>query len=435
MPRATPRLVAYTAIAAYGLLAAVALHRPEPALLALPFAAVLLVALVGGGPLEPRVSLSVDADTVMVGDLIEVTVRIETRHAVPWFEIGLVVPPGLSLESWTGVDASPGATAVVLRLLAGEPTEVRATLRCGRWGAYRPGRVRVVAADRFRVFQNEMVITSAAIVRVHPPTAKLRRLAEPRWLQGLAGAHRSRERADGIEYAETRPWAPGDRLRAVNWRVSARLGEWFVSDRHPERSADVVLLLDSFTDVGLDLDTTLGMAVEAMVTLAEGHLGVQDRVGLLGYGGFLDWVVPDLGPRQLHRIVDAVLDTQVVTSLADRSVAIVPSQALPPRALVVALSPLVDPRAAGVLARVRARGCDLVVIDVSPVPFLPAPTTEAEALARRAWELERDVLRHGLRRVGSTVVTWERGTPFAAVLSESVAWRARPEAARRAVAR
>jgi uncharacterized protein (DUF58 family) len=260
---------------------------------------------------------------------------------------------------------------------------------------------------------------------VHPTTDELRQLARPRWLQGLAGAHRSRERSDGIEYAETRPWAPGDRLRSVNWRVSARRGEWFVSDRHPDRSADVVLLLDSFVDVGQDVASTLGLAVEAVVELARSHLGVQDRVGLVGVGGYLDWIVPSLGPRQLHRLVDAVLDTQVVVSLADRSLALVPSQALPPRAFVVALTPLVDARSAGLLARVKARGCDLAVIEVSPVAFLDRPVRAADRLAFRAWELERDLTRRRLRSIGATVVEWRRGQSFATVMAEVTTWRAR----------
>jgi uncharacterized protein (DUF58 family) len=215
-------------------------------------------------------------------------------------------------------------------------------------------------------------------------------------------------------------------MRSVNWRVSARRGTWFVSDRHPDRSADVVLLLDSFVEVGQDLDSTLGMAVEAVMALGRAHLGVQDRVGLVGFGGYLDWIVPGLGARQLHRLVDAVLDTQVVVSLAERSLAVVPPQALPPRAYVVALSPLVDARSAGLLARVKGRGCDLAVVEVSPLGFLDPPAGEADRLARRAWELERAVIRGRLRSIGVTVVEWRRGDPFATVMAEVATWRARP---------
>lgn len=424
MRRVTFRMVPYATIASFGLLAAVAVHRPEPALLVLPFAAVVLVSLVTAGPLEVESSIEFLTSRALVGDRVEVALELHAPHGAPWVEVDLVLPPGLAVEEWR----PGGATRIAsLRLRRRQTVTLTAVVECERWGAYRPGRARVVVFDRYRLLTRETVTTSPAGLRVHPPTAELRRLAEPRWLQGLAGAHRSRERGDGIEYAETRPWAPGDRLRSVNWRVSARRGQWFVSDRHPDRSADVVLLLDSFVDVGQDLDTTLGLAVEAAIALAEGHLGLQDRLGLVGFGGYLDWIVPDLGARQLHRVVDAVLDTQVVMSLADRSLTVVPPPALPPRAMVVAMTPLVDPRSAGLLARVRARGCDLLVVEVSPVPFLEPPRTPAEDLAYRAWMIERDVVRQRLRSIGATVVEWKRGEPFVAVMAEAVAWRARPE--------
>ncbi|MGH9118535.1 MAG: DUF58 domain-containing protein [Acidimicrobiales bacterium] len=424
MRRATMRLVPYAGIAAFGLLSAVAVHRAEPALLALPFAAVVLLSVITAGPLTVRASLGLDTDRAIVGDRIEVDVVLEAPRGAAWVEVELALPAGLAVEAWSGAGARAGPVGVTVRLPAGAPVTLTAVVRCERWGAYRPGRARVLAFDRFRLLLRDSVVSIPDVVRVHPPTARLRELAEPRWLQGLAGAHRSRERADGIEYAETRPWAPGDRLRAVNWRVSARRGTWFVSDRHPDRSADVILLLDSFVDVGRDVETTLGLAVEAVVALAHGHLGLQDRVGLVGFGGYLDWLVPDLGARQLHKVVDAVLDTQVVVSLAERSLALVPPQALPPRAFVVALTPLVDPRSAGLLARVKARGCDLAVVEVSPLDFLDLPTSEADRLAHRAWAIERDVVRQRLRSIGATVVEWRRGEPFATVMAEVTTWRA-----------
>jgi uncharacterized protein (DUF58 family) len=417
--RITPRLVPYATLGALGLLTAVAAHRPEPALLVLPFVAVVVVSVLTAGPLVVEGSIVVTDRRALVGDEIEVVMTIRAPHGSPWTEIDLVVPDGMTLVRWS---ASPA-----LRLRAEQTETVTVVLRCDRWGAFRPGRVRVVAFDRYRLFSRETVLAVPDVVRVHPRTERLLRLAEPRWLQGLAGAHRSRDRGDGIEYAETRVWAPGDRLRSVNWRVSAKRGTWHVSDRHPDRSADVVLLLDSFVEIGPDPDTTLALAVEAAIGLAEGHLGVQDRVGLVGFGGYLEWLVPDLGTRQLHRIVDAILDTQVVLSLADRSLVVVPPMALPPRALVVALSPLVDPRSAGLLARVRGRGCDLVVVEVAPEPFLPAPESPAERLGFRAWNVERDVLRHRLRAIGATVVEWPRDRPFADVVDEVMTWRARAD--------
>jgi hypothetical protein len=91
----------------------------------------------------------------------------------------------------------------------------------------------------------------------------------------------------------------------------------------------------------------------------------------------------------------------------------------------VALTPLVDARSAGLLARVKSRGCDLAVIEVSPVGFLDRPVRPADRLAFRAWELERDATRRRLRSIGATVVEWRRGQSFATVMAEVTTWRAR----------
>jgi hypothetical protein len=98
---------------------------------------------------------------------------------------------------------------------------------------------------------------------------------------------------------------------------------------------------------------------------------------------------------------------------------------------VVALTPLVDPRSATVLARVRARGCDAVVVEVSPEPFVDPGETRAERLAYRTWLAERELIRRRLRAIGVTVVEWRRPVPFAAVMAQAAAWRTRPEAAAR----
>ena len=67
--------------------------------------------------------------------------------------------------------------------------------------------------------------------------------------QVFVGNQVSRARGDGIEFADIREWAPGDRVRSINWRASARRGELWVNQQHPERNTDVVLFLDTFTDV------------------------------------------------------------------------------------------------------------------------------------------------------------------------------------------
>ena len=84
-----------------------------------------------------------------------------------------------------------------------------------------------------------------------------------------------------------------------------------------------------------------------------------------------------MGLVQLYRIVDALLDTQIILSYYWTGIDVIPRRTLPPNALVIALSPLLDARSVDALLDLRARGHDLAFIDVSPVPFTTRPPRDS----------------------------------------------------------
>ena len=100
-----------------------------------------------------------------------------------------------------------------------------------------------------------------------------------------------------------------------------------------------------------------------------------------------------------------------------------PPRTLPPQALVVALSPLLDERSMRALLDLRARGFDLAVVDVSPLPFVTLPPGSPDALALRLWPLWRESLRFRYERLGVPVVEWTEGQPLAQAIEEVTAFR------------
>ena len=118
-----------------------------------------------------------------------------------------------------------------------------------------------------------------------------------------------------------------------------------VNERHPERNADVILFLDTFADARAGGRSTLDLAVRATSTLASRYLERRDRVGLVSFGGILRWLTPGMGISQRYRIVDALLESEIVFNYAWKDVSIIPARTLPPQALVVAVTPLLDDRA------------------------------------------------------------------------------------------
>jgi uncharacterized protein (DUF58 family) len=259
-----------------------------------------------------------------------------------------------------------------------------------------------------------------------PEVETLRELIEPARLRATVGSRVARGRGEGIEFAEVRAFAPGDPVRRINWRVSARRGALHVSDRHPELSADVVLLLDTFSDVSDGSESTLALAVRAAAALAAGYLERRDRVGMIGFGGVLTGVGPGLGAAQLERIVGRLLASEVEHSYAARTVATIPPRLLPPRALIVAITPLLDGRTVNALFDLRARGFDLAILELSSERFVPAPKDAGGALALRLWRLRRDAVRDRLRAFGVTVSPYDGTVPLRLPVLAAARVRRRP---------
>ena len=412
------RLTVYASLAAGGLVAGLAFGRVEPVALAAPFLLALLAAVVGREP-EVSVRLSLDRDRALEGDEVQATIELSSSHTVERFELLLPLPPELTAE---------GGTARALLLRAGRERAVELTLRCERWGAFSIGPLLVRGRDVLGLRSWEGSAGDAHSLRVYPREETLRSLVAPLETQVFAGNQVSRVRGEGIEFADLREWQPGDRIRRVNWRATALRGSLWVNEQYPERNTDVVLFLDTFAEVRSEGRSTNDRAVRAAATLAHGYLERKDRVGLVGFGGFLSWLVPESGARQLYAIVDTLLASDIVHSYALRGVDVLPPRTLPPKALVLAITPLLDERTAAALLDLRARGYDLIVVEVSPLELLEPDPESSTQLAHRLWRLSREALRWRYEQVGVPVVTWREGVPLAAPLEEVNAFRhlARP---------
>ena len=120
---------------------------------------------------------------------------------------------------------------------------------------------------------------AAATVAVYPRHAPIRYLPHPRRTQTFVGNYVSPTQGEGIEPGDIRPFAPGDQVRHVNWRATLKLGPLHVTRHHQERNADVVLLLDTLSDVGPDGLTVVDAAVRGAAALAAAYLARKDRVG------------------------------------------------------------------------------------------------------------------------------------------------------------
>jgi uncharacterized protein (DUF58 family) len=393
----TPRLQAYTALAAIALVAALAAGRPELAALATPFVLLVAAGLVGSARLALEGCLRFDRERALEGERVRAIETVANRGAAARVELHLPAAARLHTDP----------TPIAFWLPRGGKREIPFELTVARWGVHHAGPAVVRARDRLGVFALEGTLGESQELRAYPSVRRLQRLIAPLRTRPVLGSQVSRERGDGIEFADLRPLVPGDRVRRINWRATSRRRVPYVNVQHPEHSTDVVLFLDTFAEAEHADEGTLDAAVHAAAALASAYLARRDRVALVSFGGVLSWLTPTAGPRQLYSIVEALIASDVRLSYAWKDVSQLPRRLLPARALVLALSPLLDARGVNALLDLRARGYDLAVVEISPVAHTPASDAASYRLPLRLWRLQRDTLRARFETLGVPVARWE----------------------------
>lgn len=405
--RTTPKLQTWFALVVIGLVAGLAAGRPDVVVLVAPLAVALVAGILVARP-ELRVTTAVDRARIGEGESLTLSLTLTGSASVCDVEVAVVATPGLTIED---ADRLQG---IVLR--GGESRTVAVPITAGRWGTYEVGEVWFRVRSRFELLVAEGVTSSTSPVIVYPQPESLRHLPTARRVQTAAGVHVAPVTGSGLELAGTRPAQPGARARDINWRATARRGSVWVYERHPERSTDVVVFLDAFGA------TTLAAAVRIADALATAYLANRDRVGLVSFGGSLRWVRPGMGRRQQYLIVDTLLSTRHYPSVARRNIRLVPPHVLPPRALVVAVTPLEDQHILDALTDLRSRGIDLITVEIAPLPKPLPGADEAEQIAHRLWTLERARTRDRYRSHGVPVVEWTGDEPLTIAIEEVQAW-------------
>ncbi|MGH3127276.1 MAG: DUF58 domain-containing protein [Gaiellaceae bacterium] len=394
----SPRIVGYAALVAVGLIGALALRRPELAVAVAPFALVLAIGLRTARDPGVSVELALSADRALEGTAIETQLEAAAERSVDRLEVLVELP--------AEVDVADGSRAHAVRLRAGERRELPLSVRCTRWGVFDVGRVEVRARDVLRLVTWEARFEQLHRIKAYPTPLTLQRLLAPLETQAFSGSEVARVKGDGVEYADIRDFVPGDRVRSINWRASARRQGLVVNERHPERNTDVVLFVDSFADVRGGGVSVLDEVVRAAATLATRYLDRRDRVGLVGFGGVLRWLHPGMGTTQRYRLIETMIETGVEPTYTWRDVNLIPARILPPASLVLGLTPLVDPRFVAALEDLRARRFDVAVVEVDPVPLVHPGPSATDSLAHRLWLLEREVVRARLVALGIGIGTW-----------------------------
>nr|WP_090277529.1 DUF58 domain-containing protein [Mycolicibacterium komanii]CRL72106.1 putative secreted protein [Mycolicibacterium komanii] len=269
-----------------------------------------------------------------------------------------------------------------------------------RWGRY-PLQAHLTVTARGGLVEGVGVLDAADVYVF--PMAPPQSTAIPRTeLLDRLGTHLTRHTGPGVEYADVRRYVPGDHLRTVNWAVSARRGSLHVTERLTDRAVDVVVLIDNYAQPAGPATEATERTARGAVQVVQSALRSGDRAGIVALGDRNPrWLSADIGRRQFYRVLDAMLG--VSGGYDTTSGTLAPRAAVPPGAIVVAFSTMLDTEFALALIDLCKRGHTVVAVDV----LQGAPFEEGcDALVARMWSLQRSFMYRDMGTVGVDIVAW-----------------------------
>lgn len=310
-----------------------------------------------------------------------------------------------------------GASYAYVALPAGGEDELRYDVNGPMLGVYEIGPTDVRLEDPFGLFHEERSLGSGAPFWVLPRREDLRKAALTSNLpMPLLGDHQVNRPGDGFDFFALREYAPGDTLRSVNWKASARSGKMMVNQMMRTTAAEVLILHDArgVTAAGPEDRSPRVVLARACASLVELAYAKRDNARLILYSDH----VRELEPQPADRMIPLVLETMAeLQPKGDFPLRLAVSQALPslkPKTPVLILSPLVDdPTVVEAVSILMAN--DMIVAVITPRPIsLPGiePTLESALMA------ERQALLQELRGFGAVVIELEPGASLAATMEK-----------------
>jgi uncharacterized protein (DUF58 family) len=126
----------------------------------------------------------------------------------------------------------------------------------------------------------------------------------------LAGGYHSLFKGRGMAFSEVRPYQPGDEIRAIDWNVTARMGEPFIKVFSEERELTALIAVDrsASQDAGFAPQAKAEVSAEIAALLVFSALENGDRAGLLLFTDRIErYVPPRRGKKHGLRLITETL--------------------------------------------------------------------------------------------------------------------------------
>jgi uncharacterized protein (DUF58 family) len=243
------------------------------------------------------------------------TLHIVREMRFGWAQVGdqleerfTVVNDGFLPALWVEViDLSDMPDYQVSRVSAVEgrsQNHWRTTGLCHRRGLFTLGPTRLLTADPFGFYQVEILNPASTSLMVTPPIVPLPAIEIAPGGRSGEGRPRPNAPEPTVAAASVRQYLPGDSLRQIHWRTSARLGSPYVRlfDGTPAGDWWIVLDMDQRAQLGEGWDSTVEHGIILAASIADRGLRLGQSVGLVISGRRLVWLPPLAGENHRWQI-------------------------------------------------------------------------------------------------------------------------------------
>jgi len=309
------------------------------------------------------------------------------------------------------MEMTGGALNQWARLEPNKTTELSYSCRVIR-GYFVWQTIQTVVCDPLGLIESRLQLPAEAEIQILPRTKKIKPFQmRPHSTLHSPGSIPAGLGGSGINFWGVREYHPGDSMRWMYWRLTARHPQkYFTKEFEQEEIAEIGLILDARykTELRRGEESLFEYGIQATASLAEMFLHQGHRVSLFVFGEKPKMVFPGYGKVQHQRIMKCLSRVKIgAESGAMGYLDSLPIRVFPSRALLILVSPLSSDDWM-VFLRLRAAGYQVLLIVPDPIEFSyqTLPFDETTHLAVRAARIERQIKINKIKRLDIPVINW-----------------------------
>ncbi|MFO7792329.1 MAG: DUF58 domain-containing protein [Candidatus Saliniplasma sp.] len=375
----------------------------------------LAVSLKGYPPDDLEFEVTRESEEVDLYEGSTMWVRIDILNkgdSLKFLEIKDLLPPK--------VEVKEGSNHQIIELKKGEKTTIEYKIGCPLRGETVLGPIEMRFRDPLSFYTKSWTIKNSLLIHILPGMEEIKSVnIRPNYTRNWLGNIQSSNIGIGTEFFSLREYIPGDDIRKINWKATARNMNPITNEYEGEQSGDVIIIVDAFKEgnIGTVRDNTMGASIRAAASLASSILDDRNRVGLIVLGDFLNWIYPGSGRDHFYKIMNLLSKSERGGTWKPSDAKWVLQRFFPGRSMIVFISPLIHKDITGTIEDICMKEFDVMVISPNPLHIEKKIGQDYEPLAEDVFTMKRENLINRLWKY-SVVIDWDPNEPLEAALDE-----------------